>query len=52
MTARAIAERLGSSSKGITPDRIRKAQVLAARYSILWAEVLVKLTPAQRAQVK
>jgi len=51
MTAREIAARLTESAKGITQVRVQKAQALAQRSGIAWADVLAALSDEQRATV-
>jgi hypothetical protein len=40
------------SAKGVTADRVRKAQGMAIRNRIDWALVLAAMTDEQRAQVE
>lgn len=51
MTPADILARL-FSSKGVTADRVKKAQGLAARSKINWADVLATMTDEQRGQVE
>jgi len=50
MTAADIIAKL-FSAKGVTPPRILKAQALASRSQIAWADVLAAMTDSQRQQV-
>jgi hypothetical protein len=51
MTAREIVTAL-FNTKGVTPERIQKAQKLAERSKLTWASVLAAMTPEQRALVE
>jgi len=52
MTAREIAARLTESAKGISLLRVQKAQALAQRSGVAWADVLAALSDEQRATVE
>ena len=40
------------NTKGVTPERVQKAQKLAERSKLTWATVLAAMTPEQRASVE
>lgn len=52
MTAEEIVTALFNTIKGVTPERIKKAQKLAERSKLTWASVLAAMTPEQRALVE
>lgn len=52
MTAKEIASRLVENKRGLTPERVQKAQKLADRSKVNWADVLAAMTPEQRALVE
>ena len=47
-----IIERLFDNKRGVTPERIKKAQALTERSKLTWSDVLAKMTPEQRQQVE
>ena len=49
MTAQAIANRLTESAKGVTPERVQKAQAAAMRARVAWADVVACLPEDVRA---
>ena len=51
MTMQAIIDALCDSDKGITRDRVVKAEARATRQKLRWAHVLAAMTEAQRAAV-
>ena len=52
MTVQGIIARLCENPKGVTADRVKKAQGLALRSKIEWTEVLNAMTDTQRQQVQ
>jgi hypothetical protein len=48
MKAEEIIERLFDNKRGITLDRIKKAQGLAQRSKLDWDAIVEKMTPEQR----
>ena len=52
MTAKEIAARLTGSAKGISPIRVQKAQALAQRSGVAWADVLAVLSETDRVAVE
>lgn len=51
MTPHDIIDRLFASTKGVTADRVRKAQGLALRLGLEWSLVLSAMTDEQRKAV-
>ena len=49
--AEEIIDRLFDNKRGVTPERIKKAQALTSRSNLTWDDVLAKMTPEQRQQV-
>lgn len=52
MTAQELAARLLESRKGLTVDRIAKAQARAQQFKLSWDEVLAAMSSEQRQQVE
>jgi hypothetical protein len=51
VTAADIAARLCLSYRGVTPERVKKAQALAVRSHVQWHDVLDAMTPEQQRSV-
>lgn len=51
MTKADIIARL-FSAKGVTPERVKKAEGMASREHVDWLDVVVAMTAEQRAQVE
>jgi hypothetical protein len=47
-----IIEKLFDNKRGVTPERIKKAQALTSRSNLSWDDVLAAMSPEQRQQVE
>ncbi len=52
MKAEEIVVRLFENKRGVTPERIKKAQALAQRSNVTWDNVLSAMSNDQRQQLE